>query len=200
MRMPGMVLSCSRCSRVNPADALYCYHDGAALDGSAGPLQMGSRPFASPFVFPSGRVCRNFDQLAMACQQDGAAALKALQDGDLASFLAGVGRADLAQAAREAARAPNRARGLDSVLGLLPSKVLTAPQLAVEPTDVSLGELRVGQDRTWSLRLGNQGMRLLHGSITARDCLWLSLGDAAGTHQKHFQFIGEMTLTVHVSG
>src|SRR5204863_5587234 len=130
-----------QCSRVNPLDAAYCYFDGVVLDGAArgGAVPAGAQSFPTPFVFASGRVCRNFDQLAMACQQDGHEALEALQSGDLVNFFGGIGRADLAQAAREAVRAPNRARGLDALLGLFPAKVLTPAKLSVEPTDVNLG-------------------------------------------------------------
>ncbi len=197
-----MSLTCTQCSRVNPSDAHYCYFDGAALDGAArgGAAPMGSREFPAPYVFPSGRVCRNFDQLAIAVHQDEHQGLEALQSGDLASFLGGMGRADLAQAAREAARAPNRLRALDTLLGLFPSKVLTPAKLAVEPTDVNLGELSVGKDRTLNLRLRNQGMRLLCGSITCQDAVWLSLGDAGGTQQKLFQFTGELVVPLHIRG
>src|SRR5207248_5703200 len=91
----AMVQTCSRCTRVNPPEALYCYFDGAALDGHGargGPVNVGSQPFSVPFVFPTGRACRNFDQLALACQEDGTAAQNALQQGDLAIFLGSAGR------------------------------------------------------------------------------------------------------------
>jgi hypothetical protein len=40
-----MGLVCGQCSRVNPAEAAYCYHDGAALAGrSGGPVNAGSAP------------------------------------------------------------------------------------------------------------------------------------------------------------
>ena len=69
----AMAQVCSKCSRVNPPDAAYCYWDGAVLEGhhgNGGAIAIGSRPFPSQFVFPSGQVCRNFDQLAMSCQQN----------------------------------------------------------------------------------------------------------------------------------
>src|SRR4051794_29035966 len=95
---------CAQCSRVNPADASYCYHDGAALAGRAGgPVNAGSAPFPSPFVFPDGLACRNFDQLAVACQQHWRDAAELLKKGFLGSFLGNLGRLDLARAAQEAA-------------------------------------------------------------------------------------------------
>src|SRR3954447_8225186 len=66
-----MSQTCTKCSNVNPDDASYCYYDGAVLAGhsaNGGPVNLGSQPFPSPFVFPSGQSCRNFDQLATACQ------------------------------------------------------------------------------------------------------------------------------------
>src|SRR5271156_657631 len=95
---------CSKCSRPNPPEAIYCYFDGVVLGGHAAngkSIPVGVRPFPSEFVFPSGQACRNFDQLAVACQQNWSCAVELLQKGFLASFLAGIGRADLALAAKE---------------------------------------------------------------------------------------------------
>ena len=94
-----MSLVCAQCSRVNPPEAAYCYHDGAALAGRAGgPINPGSAPFGNPFVFPNGQACRNFDQLAMTCQQNWSAALDLLKQGFLAAIFGGLGRVDLALA------------------------------------------------------------------------------------------------------
>src|SRR5207245_1389726 len=82
-----------------------------------------------PFVFPSGQSCRNFDQLALACHNDWTAALNFLRQRDLANFLAGLGRIDLAQAARAAARQPNVDLALDQSLAALPTKALEPVKL-----------------------------------------------------------------------
>src|ERR1044071_4760538 len=105
----AMTKLCSHCSRVNPSEALYCYWDGASLAGSGaeGPLKVGSQAFPSPFVFPSGHACKNFDQLALTCQQNWEAARDLLAQGYLEKFLGGLGRLDLAQAAQAAKQAPN---------------------------------------------------------------------------------------------
>src|SRR5690348_12120376 len=145
---------CSKCSRVNPAEAAYCYWDGAVLEGhsaNGGPIASGSQPFPSQFVFPSGQICRNFDQLAMTCQQNWKEAVELLKQGYLAGFLGGLGRADLARAAQEAARFPDQDRGLDQLLAKLPSHVLEPPRLRAEPSEVNLGLLRVGTDRKLDL-------------------------------------------------
>src|SRR5262249_17025912 len=68
-----MVLTCGKCARANPPDAAYCYFDGIALGGPGrgrGPVAVSRAVFASPFVFPNGHTCRNFDELVLACQQE----------------------------------------------------------------------------------------------------------------------------------
>src|SRR5271165_3263319 len=59
------------------------------------------------------------------------------------------------------------------------------------------GQRGPGSRPTFELRLDNSGMRLLYGSITAADS-WLTLGDAPGVPQKHFQFTHEQVLRVRV--
>src|SRR5260370_42152833 len=106
-----MALTCTKCSRANPAEAVYCYYDGVALNGhggGGGPVSIGQKAFSSPFTLPSGKACQNFDQLAMGCQEDWKAAVEVLKQGYLEKFLANQGRADLAMAAREAAKYPDK--------------------------------------------------------------------------------------------
>lgn len=197
-----MAQVCSRCSRVNPPEAAYCYHDGALLAGhsaNGGPVNQGAQAFPNQFVFPSGQACRNFDQLATACQRNWSEAVDLLKQGFLAGFLGGLGRADLALAAQEAARFPDSDRGLDQLLEKLPTQVLEAPKLKVEPTEISLGQLPMGTDRSIQIHLGNQGMRLLYGSVVS-DAKWLTLGEPPGHSQKLVQFGAETTLTVQIRG
>jgi len=195
-----MVQTCTKCSRANPVEAVYCYFDGFVLGGHArngGPVAVGAQAFANPFVFPSGRKCRSFDELALACQEDWAAACDLLHQGFLETFLGGLGRTDLALAAREAARFPDRDRGLDQLLGKLPSNVLAEPKLRVEPLEINLGTLPPGVERQFDLHLDNQSIRLLYGSVTCSES-WLALGDTSGASEKHFQFQHEVVLPVHV--
>jgi hypothetical protein len=193
---------CSKCARVNPPDAAYCYFDGAILEGhsaNGGPVNQGAYPFPSHFVFPTGQACHNFDQLALTCQQQWKAAVDLLKHGFLANFLGGLGRADLALAAQEAAGFPDQDRGLDQLLAKLPTQALQAPKILVEPTEVNLGQVALGTDRQWELHLANQGMRLLYGSVVS-DCKWLTLGEAPGNAQKLFQFGTEAVIAVQVRG
>jgi hypothetical protein len=193
---------CSKCSRINPPEAAYCYHDGAILAGhsaNGGPINQGSAPFPSQFVFASGQICHNFDQLALACQQNWKAGVELLKQGFLASFLGGLGRADLAMAAQEAARFPDQDRGLDQLLAKLPTHVLEDPKLNAEPTEINLGRVNMGTDRQIELHLSNLGMRLLYGSVVS-DCKWLTLGEGPGSPQKLFQFGIETAIPVHIRG
>ncbi len=200
--MPAVSQVCRKCSHANPPEANYCYYDGAVLEGhgvNGGPVNVGSAPFPTPFVFPNGQQCRNFDQLAMACQQNWPAAVNLLRQGFLGSFLGGIGRVDLAMAAQEAARFPDLDRGLDQLLDKLPTQVLQRPRLLAEPSEINLGVATVGADRDFQLHLANQGMRLLYGSVVS-DSKWLTLGEGQGNAQKLFQFGGEGTVHVQVRG
>src|SRR5262249_18379469 len=182
-----MALTCPKCSRVNPDLALYCHLDGVPLGDPSRRGQRGDpagQRFANPFIFPSGQACHNFDQLALACLDNWQMALGLLQDGHFANFLGGLGRADLAMAARAAAR-PDRERGLSDLLYRLPAKALQPPRLSVSPPQVNLGVLRIGADSRWELHLTNQGMGLLHGTVSCEDNAWLALGDGT-SRQKHF--------------
>jgi hypothetical protein len=203
-----MAQMCARCHRANPRDATYCYHDGILLAGRGGgevpadgsAMNLGVKPFARPFVLPSGVACHNFLQLTLGLQEDSAGALLLLRKGALESFCASLGRADLAMAAANAARAANPERGLDELLGRLPASALTPARLHVDPTELDLGALRLGEDRQMRVRLRNQGMRLLYGTASCAETDWLALGDHPTRRSQVFQFFGESTLTVRIVG
>lgn len=197
-----MAQACSKCSHVNPSDAIYCFYDGVLLSGhsaNGGPVNAGAAPFPAPFVFPTGQSCQNFDQLALACQQNWSTALNLLKQGFLVGFFGGLGRADLAMAAQEASQNPDLNRGLDTLLGKMPTQALESPKLRVEPAEVNLGVVPMGTDRSFEMTLHNQGMRLLHGTV-ASDSKWLTIGEAPGQDQKLFQFTDEATIQVHIRG
>jgi hypothetical protein len=194
--------TCSKCHRANPDGAAFCYFDGHLLNGhgATGPLAIGRQPFPHPFVFTTGRQCRSYDELALACHEDWDEARNLLKQGYLERFLGGLGRADLARAARDAARAADPDLGLDELLDKLPSEVLQPPYLHAGSAEVNLGTLKVSEDRRFELRLENRGMRLLRGSVTCDDSPWLAVGEGAGAQQKLFQFTGSGAIPVHVVG
>jgi hypothetical protein len=196
-----MAQPCTHCSRANPDEAVYCFFDGSLLHGhrAAARLPTGSQPFASEFVFPDGQACRNFDQLALACQQRWAVTCDLLRQGILERFFGGMGRADLAQSARAAAAFPDPERGLDQLLGRLPTQVLAPPRLQVSPGEVNLGQLRAGADQTVTLHVENAGARLLYGAVVS-DSNWLTLGDSPGGPQKLFECAGDTTIPLHIRG
>jgi hypothetical protein len=84
---------CNRCGSANPAGATHCYFDGAALDdrAAAPAAPAAGRPFPTPFVFPSGRACRTFAELARACLDEWDVARDLLRRGFLEQFLGGRG-------------------------------------------------------------------------------------------------------------
>jgi hypothetical protein len=207
MATPGadstMPLVCRICARVNPAEARYCYHDGAVLDGhsgDSGPLAIGAQRFHSPFVFPSGKSCRSFDELVLTCEANWTEAREVLQQGYLEGFLGGLGRADLARAARQATQASDGDRGLDEFLSKLPASTRQSPQLLVKPLEINLGQLSRDRDHRVVLDLANQGMGLLFGSISCADCDWLSVAEGTTSTRKLFQLRSEVSLPIHVIG
>jgi hypothetical protein len=196
-----MIQKCGRCSRINPAEAAYCYYDGNLLiERAAQSTRTSKSGFLSPFVFPTGRVAKDFNELALGCQSEWETARQLLLDGQLEAFLNGLDRPDLALGAREAAHYPDPDRGLDQFLARLPARVLEAPKLNVNPLEISLGVIHVGRDRHFDIHLVNQGMRLIYGTVNCEECPWLSLADSPSCREKHFQFQAEMTLPVHIQG
>ncbi|MFO0964642.1 MAG: hypothetical protein U0793_03520 [Gemmataceae bacterium] len=156
-------------------------------------------PFPSPFVFPSGTACRNFDEFCLGVQQNWHQAVELMQKGHLERFLAGMGRLDLAQHAVDAAKYPDPDRALDQLIARIPSKILATPKLKVEPAEVRLGPLQVGVDNQVEIDVMNDGLRLLYGSIVS-DCKWLNPGDQPGSVQKLIQCQKKTTVKVHVRG
>jgi hypothetical protein len=191
---------CRTCSRVNPPEALFCYYDGVALAShhQGGPVAAGAKPFPSPFVLPSGRQCRNFDELVRGCDDEWAAAQELLTKGFFESFLGGLGRVDLAFAARQAAKEADHDRALDQFLNKLPVSDREGAKLFVHPTEINLGT--VLGERRFVVRLQNQGSGLLTGTIAGDDTKWLAFGDAPGTPQKIFQCRHDSDMAVHVVG
>ena len=199
-----MSRQCLECQRLNPSEALFCFHDGKPLVSGAGSAEGSSIDFSTwafprPFVFPSGHKCHNFLQLALACRENPKETMDAVQAGFFEAFFGSLGRADLAMAARAAGKASDPERGLDELLGKLPGSPLQPAELLLEPEEVKLGVLRVGDDRTFELKLKNKGDRLLYGKAAVENCPWLVLGDS-GTPEKLVQFFGTATLPVHVRG
>jgi hypothetical protein len=197
-----MSSTCRACRRKNPPEAQYCYFDGVPLDGvdTRGPIAAGARAFATPFVLPSGHSCRSFDELVLACEADWDGARSLLQQGYLEGFFGAMGRADLAVAARQAASGPDLDRGLDALLGKLPSTVRDPVKLEVAQREIDLGEMPAGSDKRLTLDLKNAGMGLVQGTVSCAETAWLAVGEAPAGPQKMVQFRQDLALPVHVVG
>jgi hypothetical protein len=172
-----MVRLCPRCQRANPAKAVFCHFDGYLLDQGAGASPAGQ--LLQEFVFPSGRRCRSFDEVVQGCYYEWEEARQLLADGTFSSFLAGIGRADLARAAREAQGNPDRDVGLTSFLAALPATAVQGPKLGLKPRKLVVGPVRVGEKRSAALELLNEGKGLLQGNVHVSDgSEWLRIADA----------------------
>jgi hypothetical protein len=193
--------TCFSCRRLNPPLAAYCWFDGTPLaTGTGGPHDVGSQAFPTAFVFPSGRQCRSFAELACACRQNWVEARGLLGDRGLRPFLAALGRADLAQAVERAAAHPDPDLGLDDFLARLPGCQPSPPRLEIADNEIDLGTAAVGQDLNVILTIRNTGERLLAGLVRSENCLWLGV-DAPGLNEKRFKATAheqlDLTLQVH---
>jgi hypothetical protein len=197
-------IRCPTCSRVNPAQAAYCFYDGRTLNatGDAGPVGLGTRPFPLPFSFSDGQGCSNYNQLVLACDRHWNEARTNLHNGTWETFFSTIGRADLAVLAKHSARETDPDLGLCRLLEGLPAdaEALPPPKLGVPSLTEDLGELEPGKDHKFQLVIENQGSLLLSGSAMT-DCDWLLFGERQGTvSSKLFQTRDNFTLVVRVPG
>jgi hypothetical protein len=174
--------SCPRCQRTNPADALFCYFDGTNLDVPAEVIAArADNRLPHEFVFASGRRCKTYDDLVLACQEEWASASEALQEGVFRQFLAGLGRLDLAKAADALRQQTDPDLALDSFLAILPAREIKKPRLELEPRRIQLGTLRTGETSSARLLVINQGHGLLTGTISVtKGNDWLRIVGADG--------------------
>jgi len=199
-----MTIHCPTCSRVNPANAAYCFYDGGALGKAAqmGPVGFGTRPFPLPFSFSDGQGCANYNQLVLACDRRWKEACANLGNGTWLAFFSTIGRADLASLAIQAAKETDPDIGLCRLLEGLPAdaEALRPPKLALTSPVEDLGELEPGKDHKFQLVIENQGLLLLCGSVTT-NCDWLFFSDRQdNASAKLFQTRDSYTLSVRVGG
>lgn len=156
------ILVCPRCQRANPEVASFCYYDGAELKAGAG-AQVNR--LAREFIFPTGRRCQTFDELAQGCQEEWATARDLLKQGVFGQYFSTVGRLDLAKATQEAMAQADPDIALTTFLGALPVSRGQAPHLDINPRRILLGNLHLGDNRQIPLVVTNQGQGILQGSI-----------------------------------
>jgi hypothetical protein len=174
--------TCPRCQNTNPDEAAYCYFDGfSLLEPGATPAAPALNRLPHDFVFPSGRHCRTYEELALGCFDEWDTARDLLKDGAFRQFLTAAGRLDLAKAADEAAANPEADVALDTFLVKLPVTGLPAPRLELEPRRLLLGSMRTGETMEAQLRVVNLGKGLLLGTLAVSGGEnWLRLDGAVG--------------------
>ena len=176
-------LTCPRCQRSNPDIAVFCYFDGAELRPSFDGGARARNQLAQDFVFPSGRRCRTFDDLAQACQDDWAVARDLLKQGVFKQFFTGTGRADLARVAQDSMVQADPDIALTTFLNSLPVSGLQTPKLDLNPRRLILGSLLAGETRQVQLHVSNQGKGVLQGTLSvAEGGEWLKIPGGSNGH------------------
>ncbi len=190
------VLNCTRCHRANPEEAYYCYFDGAEL--RPGQVRAAHR-LPQEFVFPSGRCCQTFDELAQACQEEWAQARELLVKGVFSKHFQSVGRLDLMRAAEDAKNEPNADIGLTTFLTALPGVRTQTPKLDLHPRRFLLGSILVNEQKTVSLTIQNQGQGCLQGTVSITEGQdWLSFEVDKPRHESSVQTFRDQPITLHV--
>jgi hypothetical protein len=194
------MLVCPRCQRSNPDEAVFCHFDGAELRPAHGGVDpQAYHRLPHPFVFPSGRQCQTYDELAEGCQQEWTAACDLLRRGILHDFLGRSGRLDLADAAREAEAHIDDDIALSTFLLSLPLTVDLKPHLDLRPRRILLGRFRAGEIRSVHLMVNNIGKGLLHGTVALRESSdWLRLSGADATGEYAIKTRSQQPVTVQV--
>jgi hypothetical protein len=172
------VLNCPRCKRANPEVAVFCYYDGAVLQDGVGAAS--ATRMTQEFVFPSGRRCRTFDELAQGCQEEWNAARDLLRQGVFERFFTTTGRADLFRASQEAMAQEDPDIGLVRFVAALPVSKAQAPHLDLSPRRVLLGSVMAGETKQVQLTVTNQGQGMLQGTLKVTEGgQWLKIGGSA---------------------
>jgi hypothetical protein len=190
-------LACPRCQRTNPGDAAFCYFDGALLKSGSG---NGTTAYQLPheFIFPTGRRCQTYDELAAGCQEEWAAARELLRQGVFRQFFTSIGRMDLARACQESMGQASPDIGLTQLVSSLPVTTVKGPKLDLQPRRLNLGSLFAGETRQVPLKISNQGQGMLQGTVAVTEGgEWLKVG-AGSNGQQAVQTAREQQIAVQV--
>src|SRR5262245_33423898 len=98
---------CPRCQRLKPAPAVYGYYDRNVLRPEAVKGSPATGILSADFVFPSKRRCKTLDDFVQGCQYEWEDARELLKQGKFSSYFLGIGRQDLARAAKDAEKLPD---------------------------------------------------------------------------------------------
>lgn len=194
------VLICPRCKHINPEYATYCHFDGVVLQAQQSVV---AHRLPSDFVFPSGRRCGTFDELAQGCQEEWAPARDLLHRGVFAQFFRSCKRDDLVRAANDARANPNPDIALTTFLSSLPGTRTQTPKLDLSPRRILLGAILMSETKTIPLTITNQGQSMLQGTVTVTEGQdWLSLSETASVHEVEVAAVREqiVKLTIRPRG
>jgi hypothetical protein len=194
---PSMSEPCTSCARLHSQGAVICRHDEQAVERPVSEAIPTARTFPTALVLPSGTVCRDFDDLARACQEDWRLGRQCLQNGLFEHFLSGIGRADLALAAHAASRLADGDRALDQFLEQLGSSAIQPARLHVAQKEIDLGTIKGDANHHLELIVTNHGGRLLHGTV-ASDARWLVFADRKGAPNLPFQCMTEACIALRI--
>lgn len=161
--MPALI--CPRCQRANPDVAVFCYFDGSELRHVDGAGRAVQGRLAREFIFPSGRRCATFDDLAQGCQDEWSIARDLLRQGTFTQFFTQIGRADIVKAVQEAQAQEDPDIALIRFVNALPVSRPQAPRLDLNPRRFLLGNLLAGETRQLHILLTNQGQGQLQGTL-----------------------------------
>ena len=136
-----MPLVCRICSRVTPrmpCTAITMAWPSIATPARAVPSPSAPVSFTTPSCSLPAADCRSFDELVLACESSWPEAEDLLHQGYLEGFLGGLGRADLARAARQAAQAPTGSEPWTTSCPSCRPARASRPSLEVRPLEVNL--------------------------------------------------------------
>jgi hypothetical protein len=177
--------------------AYYCYFDGSILRPHADGTP--ANRLAREFVFPSGRRCQTFDELALGCQEEWTAARDLLAKGMFVQFFTVNGRADLVKAAQDAQAQGDPDIALIRFLGALPVSPGQAPRLDLNPRRLLLGNMTAGESRQIQLTVSNQGQGMLQGTLKVTEGgQWLRLTQGSGNGQCLLRTPRDQQITLQV--
>jgi hypothetical protein len=126
----------------------------------------------------NGTVCRSWDDFVRVASQRWADVREELESGRLGTWLASIGRTDLAPTSPTSISPDDR---LDEWLGRLPTSRPVRPELDVHPARLAIGVTPGGGTTSRTVRVANVGDRLLRidARIDPIDSTWVSLDDPA---------------------
>ena len=165
-----MAIKCPKCGSANPDNARYCWNDGTALATQTG---------FHPFRFRGGAAAASLMELGAQVDKNWDDGKYHLYRGDFANWLSGIGRGDLASAARDiASQEQDEDIGLEKFLQSFGPDAPPSPQLVVNIPSINFGRVDVEcipkGKYTKTLNISNAGRGHLYGTAKSTQA-WLQI-------------------------